>query len=570
MGFVTGAESKEALTSPQVESSAPTYRRSVTEMTSPLIRLPAFSESISAPFRIAAGSNALLLVGIPEEIEEVQLLIEPLDARPATDAMDARTFDLSHADATRIAPIVQTLLDDQQGSDPRILMERIRRSRGMVDLTPKVRVEADDRTNSLIVSGPQQAVSLAGSLIEKLDRPDANSERTYATFTPRNANAERLLGTAQEVLDQTRPGGTRSSLELMLEPESGAILVVGTQGEADRAIALLQEWDANVPVLPAIDFGVITLKNAEATAVAATIGPILRDRTRWPDSLRDAMRAGVMMAEPSVTADVSGNRLLVSAPAVLQSIATTLAKQLDQDSAGDTVEVRVYPVPAGGAEGMASALQAALDAAVSSRPGEPKPVVASAGRSDAIVVTASPRLQEIVATQLTVMETSGSGVQVRTVFLKHASAARIAPLVERMLAEQAGVDPKDLPGWMRAELMMAKVRGQIPEEATIRVLADDRLNAIVVTGPSAVLNAAEQLVSQLDAKQHLDPQHQPLPVSSALTRLFVAAGDHVTASPADAARLLRALTLALTHPLMATEPKPAAAIVDIFLDGVGS
>jgi len=472
---------------------ASALQQAIPSMTSPVTGDVMAVKIVPAP-----GSNALLLVGIPEEIEEIEMLIEPLDSRPATDAMDARTFELSHAEAIQIAPIVQKLLDDQQGSDPRILMERIRRSRGMVDLSPTVRVEADERTNSLIVSGPQQAVSLAGTLIEKLDRPNVDAERVYATFTPRNAIAARMIGTAQDVLDQTRPGGTRSSLELMLEPESGAILVVGTREETDRAMVLLKQWDLNVPTLPAIDFGVITLVNAEAAAVAATIGPILRDRSRWPESLRDAMRTGVLMAEPSVTADVSGNRILVSAPAVLQSIAATLAKQLDQNSAGGVVEVRVYPVPAAGAEGMASALQTALDAAAMIRPGEPKPVVASAGRSDAIVVTASPRLQEIVATQLSVMETSGSGIQVRTVFLKHASASRIAPLVERMLAEQSIIDPKDLPGWMRAELMMAKVRGQVPDEAPIRVLADDRLNAVVVTGPSAVLNAAEQLVSQLD------------------------------------------------------------------------
>ena len=472
---------------------ATALQQAIPSMTSPVTGDVMAVKIVPAP-----GSNALLLVGIPEEIEEVEMLIEPLDSRPATDAMDARTFELAHAEATQIAPIVQKLLDDQQGSDPRILMERIRRSRGMVDLSPTVRVEADERTNSLIVSGPQQAVSLAGTLIEKLDRPNVDAERVYATFTPRNAIAARMIGTAQDVLDQTRPGGTRSSLELMLEPESGAILVVGTREETDRAMVLLKQWDLNVPTLPAIDFGVITLVNAEAAAVAATIGPILRDRSRWPESLRDAMRTGALMAEPSVTADVSGNRILVSAPAALQSIATTLAKQLDQNSTGGVVEVRVYPVPAAGAEGMATALQTALDAAAMTRPGEPKPVVASAGRSDAIVVTASPRLQEIVATQLSVMETSGSGIQVRTVFLTHASASRIAPLVERMLAEQSIIDPKDLPGWMRAELMIAKVRGQVPDEAPIRVLADDRLNAVVVTGPSAVLNAAEQLVSQLD------------------------------------------------------------------------
>ena len=459
---------------------------------------PATGEAMEVKVVPASGSNALLLVGIPEEIEEVEVLIEPLDARPAIDAMDARTFELAHADATRIAPIVQTLLVDQQSSDPRVLVERIRRSRGAIDLTPTVRVEADERTNSLIVSGPQPAVTLAENLIEKLDRPDADADLVYTTFTPAQADATRIVKTAQTVLDRTRPGGLRSTLELIAEPETNSVLVVGTRDETERAVGLLSEWDEQIPVLPPVDFKILTIRNASADAVAAVIGPVLRDRTRWPVALRDAARAGLVVSEPTVTADVATNRILVSAPAELQAIASTLVRELDQADSVGSIEVRVYPVTAGGAADMAEALQRSLDAASDARPGEPRPVVASAGRSDSIVVTASPRLQEIVAQQFSAMASSGGGVQVRTVFLEHASAARIAPLVESLLAEDSMVQPRDLPSWMRAELMMARVRGQIDEEPPIRVLPDDRLNAVIVTGPLAALDAAEQLVAQLD------------------------------------------------------------------------
>ncbi|MCP4496015.1 MAG: hypothetical protein GY825_04450 [Phycisphaeraceae bacterium] len=464
----------------------------------PSMTSPATGDAMEVKVIPAAGSNALLLVGVPEEIEEVEVLIKPLDARPATDAMDARTFELAHADAGRIAPIVQKLLDDQQSSDPRVLVERIRRSRGAIDLTPTVRVEADARTNSLIVSGPQPAVNLAENLIEKLDRPDVDADLVYTTFTPARADAARIAGTAQTVLDRTRPGGLRSTLELLAEPETNSVLVVGTREETERAVALLSEWDAQIPVLPPVDFKIITMQNASADAVAAVIAPVLRDRTRWPAALRDAARAGLVVSEPSVTADVSSNRILVSAPAELQAIASTLARELDQVDAGASVEVRVYPVPAGGAADMAGALQKSLDAASDARPGEARPVVASAGRSDSIVVTASPRLQEIVAQQLSAMASSGGGIQVRTVFLKHASASRVAPLVESLLTEDSVLQPRDLPSWMRAELMMARARGQVSEEPPIRVLPDDRLNAVIVTGPLAALNAAEQLVAQLD------------------------------------------------------------------------
>lgn len=78
-----------------------------------------------------------------------------------------------------------------------------------------------------------------------------------------------------------------------------------------------------------------------------------------------------------------------------------------------------------------------------------------------------------------------------------------------------------------------------------------------------------KLVSRLDHDRHLGPKHRPLPDSAALAALIAAADGAVTESPADAARLLRAITLSLTHPMMTSEPRSAEAIVDIFLDGVG-
>ena len=442
----------------------------------------------------ATGANALLLVGIPEDITEVETLIEPLDARPATDSVDARTFELVHADAAQVAPIVQTLLDDQQDSDPRILMERIRRSRGMVDLTPKIRVEADDRTNSLIVSGPAQTVTLAAGLIEQLDRPDADDARTYATFTPRNAEASRMVETAQRVLDDTRPAGNRSTLDLILEPQSGAIMIIGSDEETRRATALLKSWDDAAPAVPAMDLRVVDLRNADATVVAPTISAMLRDRARWPESLRAAVRAGVPVAEPGVTADAATNRLLITAPSELQTVATAIVTQLDRADGADAVEIRIHPVPSGDAGELAEALSTALAAAA--RPGEAAPVVVAAARADAVVVTASPRLQTIVSKQLDQVAAGGGGVQVRTMFLKNASASRIAPLVERMLASDKEVDMDSVPRWMRSEFMYTNFGSGTGE--AVKVLADDRLNAVVATGSIAALNAAEQLVRQLD------------------------------------------------------------------------
>lgn len=71
----------------------------------------------------------------------------------------------------------------------------------------------------------------------------------------------------------------------------------------------------------------------------------------------------------------------------------------------------------------------------------------------------------------------------------------------------------------------------------------------------------------------LDPQHQPskprpLPDSAALATLFASESDLCRLEPLAAARLLRALTLSLSHPLVTPDPWSPVDIVDVFLSGV--
>jgi AcrR family transcriptional regulator len=78
-----------------------------------------------------------------------------------------------------------------------------------------------------------------------------------------------------------------------------------------------------------------------------------------------------------------------------------------------------------------------------------------------------------------------------------------------------------------------------------------------------------KLVSQLGPR-HRPSDDRPLPDSTALTALFASQPDRVRLAPPDAARLLRALTLSLTHPTLAAEPRSADAIVELFLHGAAA
>jgi AcrR family transcriptional regulator len=78
-----------------------------------------------------------------------------------------------------------------------------------------------------------------------------------------------------------------------------------------------------------------------------------------------------------------------------------------------------------------------------------------------------------------------------------------------------------------------------------------------------------RLVSRI-GQHHPPSEHRPLPDSRALADLLATEPGRLRVEPQDAARLLRALTLSLTHPVLTAQPATASDIVQVFLHGVGS
>ena len=446
------------------------------------------------PFEVkiipAAGANALLLVGPAGDLDEAEKLLAPLDERPALDAVDARTFALANADAGRIGPLVQRLLADQQATDPRIVLERMRRNRGQPDATPPVRVEADPRTNSLIVSGAARIMAVAEGLIRELDREGDATLRSWAVFTPAKAAATALADEARRVLDATGSSGI-NRVELSALPQSGAIVIVGPAEGTERAKALLGELDARAFATPAADFRVIDLAHAAPSVVASALEAVLGDRSRWPASLVSAARAGAPVVEPKVASDERNNRVLVTAPSELMAVASEVVAQLDRPRQGDApTEIRVYPLSQASATEVAKAVEQALAARAAARPNARRAVVSAETSSNSIVVAADPAdLSEVDAVVRTIdVRGPRDAARVRTVFLKHARAGQMAPLVEQLLAGEA----------RRAERGRAAAGAALAVEPSLRVIADDRLNAVVISATPAALDAAEEMLQQLD------------------------------------------------------------------------
>ncbi len=145
----------------------------------------------------------------------------------------------------------------------------------------------------------------------------------------------------------------------------------------------------------------------------------------------------------------------------------------------------------------------------------------------------------------------------------------------RELAAEAGVSEGTLFNVFadKDELLAAAVDAAIDPEPFERAVAaidplapfDDRLVAATALIQRRIVDIW-RLLSQLDGHRH--PDHRPLPDSPALIAMFEPERARLRRPPAEAARLLRAMTLSLTHPLMTREPSSVDEIVDLFLHGL--
>jgi AcrR family transcriptional regulator len=96
---------------------------------------------------------------------------------------------------------------------------------------------------------------------------------------------------------------------------------------------------------------------------------------------------------------------------------------------------------------------------------------------------------------------------------------------------------------------------------------EDALTAAVLIIQQRVIDIW-RLVSSVGTRFH-EMTRRPMTDSDALVRIFEAHRAHITVAPIAAARLLRALTLSTTHPMLAGEPTSPEDLVRLFLHGVG-
>jgi general secretion pathway protein D len=242
-------------------------------------------------------SNVLILTATTADIKRFVEIVNALDTHLAAVA-EVRVYRLKYANATNVAELINTIFEQQQQSSSSsqqmggpfgAMREFMRRGgrdsqdTGSQETTgPRTNVSAaaDERTNTVVVSGPSDVLKVIDGVIKDLDSKPGE-ELTVFTYHLKNADAENLVEVLNNLYTQmssmttgqtagTRTGGgttgrggfmgmgmgttSTQSLSDLLEQvyfeadtDTNALLVMATPKNWARIKEILDDLDKPVP-----------------------------------------------------------------------------------------------------------------------------------------------------------------------------------------------------------------------------------------------------------------------------------------------------------------------------------
>ena len=327
--------------------------------------------------------GVIILQGTEADIAAVKNLITEIE-RAAQTELQMRIFPLKNATADELtevvnlaiqsvlhgksglgAPTAQSAANAQALPSPAggqmqiatSVMLQFLSSEGVKSgILANIQVTADPRTNSLLVSAPQQSMGMMASLIRQLDIP-APTVADIKVFTLSNADARdmsRLLESLFASQSQQRQTGVQLAgaveasttlvpMRFTVDARTNSIIAKGSAEALRVAEAVLLRLDQND--LRQRRSHVFRLRNSQATDLAEAINAFLGSKrdlaqadTQLVSTIEQLEREVIVVAEP-----ISNSLLISSTPRYFDEV-QTLVQQLDEPAAQVNIQVLLVEV----------------------------------------------------------------------------------------------------------------------------------------------------------------------------------------------------------------------------------
>jgi len=440
---------------------------------------------------VDARTGSLIVAGSNKSFAVIEGLLKSLDQKLPFDLRDIALIPLEHADANVVAPTLQRLMDAR-------MTQRATLNQGQADAL-KVIIMADQRSNALLVGGAKEGFELVQNLAKQLDQAAPALSGRIRLIPMQHADARVVAGTMSSLFEQRYAAirttdAQRTKPIILADSRSNSLLVAASQEDNRTLDDLLKRLDSKQDN-PALTLTVIPLKVNDSARVATMLESIFAAR-RLAQTLPGS--TPLPGDQIKIETDPLNNALIVSASRENLELIQSLLPKLDSEPtiAGGVFET--FTLQFADAARVSTILRSLVDQGLY-RPGRPvnAPARGAANsrdvlsvsvdtRSNTLIVSASPENLSIVREVVKRLDTkeAAGNADVKLYALKNARATTLAATLSQFFQAKRAAD----------SLAVNANERIIP--AT--VLADERINSILVTGPKEAFDLVERMLPQLD------------------------------------------------------------------------
>lgn len=466
-------------------------------------------------------SNTIFVSASPETMAVVREVIKRMDTQEQAVNGDVRLFQLKHARATSLATTLTQFFTAKEAADALIVNANQRRV--------KATVIADDRVNTILVTGGKEAFDFVERILPQLDGEGTFSKLNFRVFTLKKATAAKLQTTLQPIFANRPPrvrGEPNDPVTIIADAWVNALLVGANVEDLGTVESLLKQLDTE-PAINGLAIHVFPLAKADVRKVALTVQSLFRDGPATGPGAQIGQQMPVQ-----VTADERINALVVSCGEVDAKRIGELVKRLDTEQVARVAEIRVFPLKNAKAEALSTILNSALNTKPVALSDQQNPNAQSvlqfitrtdAGRElitaalkEAVLITADARMNSLIVSGpvdymglieqiITRLDASSpQEAKIKVFALKNASARAMADILTQMFRMTATATT----GTQRTiQYTLVRPGGTndaasatlgTAEQAALTVTVDPRTNSLLVGGTDHYVQMVEQIIESLD------------------------------------------------------------------------
>jgi general secretion pathway protein D len=427
-------------------------------------------------------TNTVVIAGPAETVKIIEDMLQKLDANPAQ-VVTIRSFHLKTASADEVSSLITSVFSGE-GTGTQI------RGVGGGDQPLRARVSAvaEYRTNTVVVTAPQEAMTAIEMLIKEQES-NPNGEQQIKSFHLKYADATAAATALESALGgfRRRGPGALERVVVTPDPRTNTVIISGPADSIHEAETLLVKLDTNPTEGSVIRY--FHLKMADAGAAAKMIDGFFQPTEGKKSS-------GTEHAGVNAQADERSNTVVVSAPPDAMTTVEQIIKEIEAQP-WVSYDVRSYTLTFADAESTAKLISSIF--APDQNPNNPytknQPlraavIAAPDDRTNSVVITAPLESLKVIDAIIKLLDSNpGTNSQMKVFPLQYADAESAAKLIQTMFPQpNAGMHPPPGPSGILLTHMPVVITS-----------ADDRTNTLVVTAPADVLKVVETLVHQLDS-----------------------------------------------------------------------